>query len=104
MYTKSYDQGLTMEFDEYTLKLPDQPPDNKITNWRLPISQQKFAYEQLPDFKTMNVQELENYSELMWHKRVHGEYQWINGKKIYICGGAWFFFNFWTTQGEATRF
>ena len=94
----TYDQGLTMPFDEYVLKLPDQPADSKIINWRLPISQQKFAYEQLPDFKTMNAQELENYSELMWHKRVHGEYQWINGKKIYICGGAWFFFNFWTTN------
>lgn len=96
-YEATYTQGLTMEFDEYTIDVPDRPADKDIINWRLPISQQKFAYEQLPDFKTMNAQELENYSELMWHKRTNGEWQWINGTAYMIPGGAWFFFNFWTT-------
>ena len=96
-YEATYTQGLTMKFDEYTIKLPDRPVDKDIINWRLPISQQKFAYEQLPDFRTMNAQDLENYSELMWHKRVHGEWQFINGTAYMIPGGAWFFFNFWTT-------
>jgi len=105
MYTESFDQGLTMEFDEYIIKLPDRPADKDIINWRLPVSQQKFAYEQLPDFKTMNAQELENYSELMWHKRLNGQWQWINGTAYMIPGGAWFFFNFWTTtRGERPKF
>ena len=104
-YEITYDQGLTMEFDEYVIKLPDRPADKDIINWRLPISQQKFAYEQLPDFKTMNAQELENYSELMWHKRLNGQWQWINGTAYMIPGGAWFFFNFWTTtRGERPKF
>jgi hypothetical protein len=97
MYEKTWEQGLTMKFDEYTLKLPDRPAEKDIINYRLPISKQKFAYEQLPDFRTMSSTDLEHYASKMWHIREHGQWQLINGAPYYIPGGAWFFFNWWTT-------
>lgn len=97
MYHKSWDKRLTLTLDEYSIPLPDMCEERTMTNYFLSKSQQKFKYEELPDFRTMNMLELENYAEKMWHIREHGQWQLINGQPYYIPGGAWFFFNFWTT-------
>jgi len=97
LYTKTYNQGLTMRLDEYNIALPDMPPEKEMINWRLPISQQKFAYEKLPDLRTLNTQELEHLSADQWHKRENGIWMLINGRPVMIPGGAWFYFNYWTT-------
>ena len=93
----TWSQGLTMQLDEYTIKLPDQPLEKEMINWRLPISQQKFSYEQLPDLRTLNSQELQNLAASQWHLREHGHWQLIKGQPVYVPGGFWMFLNYWTT-------
>lgn len=105
MYTRTWEQGLTLKLDDYELPLPDKPEDRLMINYHLPISQQKFKYEELPDLKTFNQFDLDNYAEKMWHIRREGVWMLIKGEPYYIPGGAWFFFNFWvTTRGTRPDF
>jgi len=104
-YEMTWNQGLTMQLDEYTIKLPDQPAEREMINWRLPVSQQKFAYEQLPDLRTLNTQDITNLAAAQWHLREHGQWQLIKGQPIYIPGGFWMFLNYWsTTRGKRPDF
>jgi hypothetical protein len=105
MYTRSWDQGLTYQLDDYIIPIPDMPEERLMTNFYLPINQQKFKYFDMPDMKGYNQQDLDALAERAWHIREHGEWQLINGQPTYIDPGTWFFMNFWrTTMNQRPTF
>lgn len=89
----------TMRISEYDVPLPKKPPKKYIKNYGLAQKNQKFKRIKLPkNFRNMPKLERERLVEYLWHRRLHGEWWYINGKEIYITGQALLFFDFWITE------
>lgn len=97
------------DIEPYHVRLPDAPPIEQFVNYGVPPEQQFFKRVEMPvKVKNLNklpraeavvVAESDNeicdFIELMWHKRLHGEFQLINGVPTYISPTYWFYLNFW---------
>lgn len=103
------------DIEPYQLKLPDPPPIEEFINYGLPPDSQYFKRIELPvelkilDKKVKTGQlkrkdaiahiesskELCDFVESLWHKRIHGEFQIINGVPLHISPTYWGYLNFW---------
>lgn len=117
---QKYQQEVTLlkgieDIEPYVLKLPAPPPISEFINYGLPPEKQKFKRVELPlelkniDKKVKTGQlkrkdaiaqiessnELCDFVEMLWHKRIHGEYQIINGIPLHIPPSYWGYLNFW---------
>lgn len=90
----------------YTLKLPLAPPDEEFVNHGLPIEEQKFRKTFKP--KSINLWDKEDQEKWIareYHRKHHGVWMFIKGKKYYIPGVMYFFMNYWNLQsGEEVIF
>ena len=111
---KPYQQNVTLlsgipDIEPYKLKLPDAPPIEQFINYGLPPEKQFFKRVDIP-VKVKNLdkldraqaiavadsdQEIYEFIESMWDKRLNGEFQLINGVPTYISPTYWFYLNFW---------
>ncbi len=113
------------EIEPYHLKLPDPPPIEQFTNYGLAPKEQVFQREQMPDELKEIVKNVRlgiwpglerptlieirqkataaveaspalcAYVEMLWLKRLTGDWQLINGIPTHISPTYWFYLNFW---------
>lgn len=98
----------------YTVTLPDPPPLHEIQGWGLPIEDQVFTREVIPDWvwaltrlskkkgKRGEVYDIVNktpeyadFVEDQWRKRLTGVWQYIHGVPTFIPGNYWYFLNYY---------
>ena len=111
---KPYQQNVTLlsgipDIEPYKLKLPDAPPIEQFINYGLPPEKQFFKRVDIP-VKVKNLdkldraqaiavadsdQEIYEFIESMWDKRLNGEFQLINGVPTHISPTYCFYLNFW---------
>lgn len=117
-------QGIA-DIEPYHLKLPDPPPLHEFVNYGLAPKDQVFQRVKMPDelqkilkdvrvgiwpgedkLSQMEVRQravkaieadkkLSDFVEMLWLKRLTGEWQLINGIPIHISPTYWFYLNFW---------
>jgi hypothetical protein len=99
MYVKS-GSGETIKIGgEYDVVLPAMPIDHEIINYELPSKDQKYRRFVFPNnFSKLSFSERDDIASQLWHRRLNGEWQFINGRPYYIPGGATMFFDFWHMQ------
>ena len=107
MYTRSYKTNNKIKvygFEDGVL-LPDEPPIEAFRNYGLPVDDQKFQPEPIPEVIWEDKRSLDKFAARQWHLRRHGEWWLIRGHKIYVPGSAWFFFNaWWCESGTVGKF
>lgn len=103
------------DIEPYHIVLPDAPEPEFIGNYGLPKEQQLFQKETIPKkiWELTNAinngeiireaaiesvkrdSELCSFIESQWHKRIHGDFQYIYGKIYYLTGQYWFYLNYY---------
>lgn len=92
----------------YTIELPKPPSEDKIINFGLPPEEQFFQRVKIPnEIKRINLlsreeqqrvidknASLARFIEEQWRKRYEGEWQWVNGKLLYLTGVNWSYLNY----------
>jgi len=87
------------EIYEVQVSLPKLPDEKLIKNHNLPSKKQFYASEVVPDdIASWPKDDIAAFAAAQWHRRMNGEWQFINGKPYYIPGGAIPFFDFWTLE------
>lgn len=99
-YIPDYENSTnSIKIGEYDILLPVQPPDKDIINFGLKPDNQYFKRTEIPKNLKKRKQVLtfeeQEFIQLQYHKRKHGEWQFINGKPIYFTGLNWYFLNYW---------
>lgn len=99
LYTMAWDKPTSVKVSGYDIPLPNEQPDEDCINYGLPIEQQKFKRTVTPsDLHNWPIHEKEAYIRDEYHKRTHGVWMFIGGRKIYLTGVNYFFLNYWTLQ------
>lgn len=86
--------GSVFEVWGIRIGLPGMPADWKFKNFRLTAKSQRWKRDSLPEGINDKNWHLPKYSEFVdsqYHKREHGEWIFLNGKKVWLCGTYWFF-------------
>jgi hypothetical protein len=103
------------DIEPYRFTLPEPPKEELIGNYGLPKEEQYFQREKIPRkvweiSKLVNTDkitreeafamtkkdsELSSFIQSQWHKREYGDWQYINGKPIYLTGQYWFYLNYY---------
>lgn len=86
--------------------MPILPDEKLIKNHGLPKRKQFYTKEVVPDnIHTWPKQDIIDFAKSQWHRRLNGEWQFINGQPYYIPGGCIPFFDFWTLEsGKKPQF
>lgn len=117
---KKYEQNLTLchgiaDLYEYKVRLPDAPPIEQFTNYGIAPEEQVFQRIKLPaEFVEIDKsvrygkesregavamieanQELTSFVEMLWLKRLTGDWQLINGVPTHISPTYFHYLNFW---------
>lgn len=100
LYTKRYGtKTKKVTIGEYKIPIPVPPPDEDCINYGLPKEDQVFRRNVVPiDLRTWDKRDEESYVRAEYHKRHNGIWMFINGRKTYIPGTAYVFFNYWYTE------
>lgn len=89
----------TVEVEEYKIPMPVMPDEKMIKNHDKRKKDQFYTREVVPDgIITWKPHEIKEFVKGQWHRRIHGEWQFINGQPYYIPGPAIPFFDFWTLE------
>lgn len=102
----------------YEIELPSPPKEKDIINYGLPPEEQVFQRVHIPKevrqlnnlpreeaFKIAEANpEISQFIEKMWFKFTYGEWQYINGKALYISPTYWFYLNFWKMDVGLPKF
>lgn len=103
------------DIEPYVFTLPEPPALEMIGNYGLVREEQFFQREKIPRKiweinKALHLQkitreeafaairrdaELSSFVQSQWHKREHGDWQYIFGKPTYITGEYWFYLNYY---------
>lgn len=90
----------TVRISEFDVPLPKKPPRREMVNYSKPLKRQKFRLEKIPkDLHLWDKRDQREYVRTLYHKRKHGEWWIIGGRERYIPGSAWFYYNFFETEG-----
>ena len=107
LYTEVYGKNSpVIKVYGYSMRLPLPPKDEEFINHGLPQDQQKFRPTLIP--KSINLweqEEQEAWISREYHRKHHGVWMFIDGRKYYIPGVMYFFMNYWALQsGEDVIF
>lgn len=96
----------TVELEEYKIPMPIMPDEKLIKNYDKKSKDQYYTKEVIPDdIHTWKKTEIDEFAKSQWHRRLNGEWQFINGKPYYIPGGAIPFYDFWKLEsGRPVQF
>ena len=84
---------------EIKVPMPLMPDESLIKNNEAKKKKQYYTREKVPkDIAMWPKKVIDEYSASQWHRRIHGEWQFIKGKPYYIPGGAVPFFDYWTLE------
>lgn len=106
LYTMDWSNPTTVQVSGYAIPLPAAPEDEDCENFGLPVEQQKFKRTVIPhDLKKWPENEKEAWIRAEYHKRKHGIWIFIKGRKIYLTGVNYYFLNYWVLQtGKKAKF
>jgi len=81
---------------DYKIILPECPAANKIDNYDLPQSKQKFCRSDVPkDFKSWAPEKRKEYIAREWDRRLNGYWFYNNGNIEFITGINYFYISWW---------